>query len=133
MGCRYLEPSDVVQLYFELTGEADQEFDFSQLERAILRPREAVRDYETYPEIDHKAAVLFEELLRARPFPNRNGIVAALAVYTFYGLNGLELRIDDSELVQLAELVEGDEAGTAAQIAVRFGRFSEPLPDPPPD
>jgi prophage maintenance system killer protein len=131
VGCRYLEPSDVIQLYFELTGEADQEVDFVQLERAILRPREGVPGYETYPEMDHKAAVLFEELLRARPFPHRNGIVAALAVYTFYGLNGLELRIDDSELVRLAELVEAGEAGTAAQIAVRFGRFSEQMPDPP--
>jgi death-on-curing protein len=133
VGCRYLEPSDVIHLYFELTGEADQEVDFNALERAILRPREGVPGFDAYPELDHKAAVLFEELLRNRPFVHRNGIVAALAVYLFYGLNGRELRIDDSELVQLAELVERNEAGTAAQVAVRFGRFSKPLPEPPTD
>ena len=131
--CRHLKLSDVVQLYTELTDDQDPTIDFNALEQAVIRPREGFEGYDLYPELDHKAAALFEEIIRARPFPTRNGMVAALAVYTFYGLNGRELAITDAELVELGEWVQEGRAGTTAEIAVRFGRFASHMDEPPVD
>jgi death on curing protein len=127
---RYLLPSDVIRAYEKVAGplEEDDAFSYGDLELAINRPKEAVRDYEVYPGIDEKAAAVFVALVQQRPFPRKNTATAVVAIHAFYGLNGRFLDISDDELWDIAQLAAMYET-TAGQISVRFGRCSVELPD----
>ena len=65
--------------------------DLGLLESAAHRPQTSLLGHDAYPDIHHKAAVLLESIARNHPLLDGNKRLAWMAVFVFYGLNGLDL------------------------------------------
>ncbi len=78
-------------------------------------PSEVEDARDVYPGIHLKAAVLFDELLARRPFMCGNARIALLSAIVFLNLNGLDLRADDRDLI---ELTRSAEAGGMPLLAI---------------
>lgn len=75
---------------------------------------------DAYPEIDQKAAVLLESLVRNHALIDGNKRIGWLATVVFYGLNNIELEAPDDDAYDLVIAVaSGDIAyeETAAHLA----------------
>jgi death on curing protein len=94
--------------------------DFGLLESAVLRPQTTIGGVDAYASIHEKAAALMHSLIRNHPFVDGNKRTAVVAAFTFYLLNGWEIRTQDSDVVALAvDVAEGqlDVAAIAKRLA----------------
>ena len=92
--------------------------DVGLLESAAHRPSTSVWGQEAYPELDLKAAVLLESIVRNHPLVDDNKRLGWLSLVVFYGLNGAELDAPDDEAYDLvvgvaSGVVEPEEAAAA--------------------
>ncbi|GED98827.1 type II toxin-antitoxin system death-on-curing family toxin [Gordonia crocea] len=102
----YLTLEDLLSLVAEL--EIGPIRDLGLLGSAAHRPTTTIYGHEAYPDLDEKAAVLLESLVRNHALVDGNKRIGWLAVVVFYGLNGIELEAPDDEAY---ELVVGVAAG----------------------
>jgi death-on-curing protein len=75
--------------------------DVGLLDSAIHRPQATVYGDEAYPDLDQKAAVLLESLVRNHALIDGNKRIGWLATVVFYGLNNIELEAPDDDAYDL--------------------------------
>lgn len=95
----YLTLEDVLALIEELKVGPIR--DVGLLDSAVHRPRATVFGVDAYPEIDQKAAVLLESLVRNHALIDGNKRIGWLATVVFYGLNDIELEAPDEDAYDL--------------------------------
>lgn len=92
-----------------LTLAADLEVgpvrDLGLLDAAVHRPRAGLYGREAYPDLDAKAAVLLDSVLRNHALVDGNKRLGWLATVVFYGLNGVDLDAPDDEAYDLVMAV----------------------------
>jgi death-on-curing protein len=71
--------------------------DVGLLDSAVHRPQATVYGDDAYPDLDQKAAVLLESLVRNHALIDGNKRVGWLATVVFYGLNNIELEAPDDD------------------------------------
>lgn len=94
--------------------------DIGLLDSAVHRPGATVFGNEAYPELDDKAAVLLESLVRNRALADGNRRLGWLAIVVFYGLNDIALDAPDDAAYDLVIAVASGVASypeVAAQLA----------------
>ena len=85
----YLTLEDLLTLCGSLGGM--QVRDLGLLDSAAHRPTSVLFGAEAYPDLDTKAAVLLESIVRNHPLLDGNKRLGWVAVVVFYGLNDREL------------------------------------------
>ena len=114
----YLTLEDILTLIDDLRVGPIR--DVGLLDSAVHRPQATVFGVDAYPEIDQKAAVLLESLVRNHALMDGNKRIGWLATVVFYGLNGIELEAPDDDAYDLviavaSSAMPNEEA--AAQLA----------------
>ncbi len=118
--------------------------DFGLLESAVLRPQTTIGGVDAYASIHEKAAALMHSLIRNHPVGDGNKRTAVVAAFTFYLLNGWEIRTQDSDVVALRSTspranwtsrrsLSGSPAGPptfAFPTSSRAERAGRPFPEP---
>lgn len=83
--------------------------DVGLLDSAVHRPRVSVFGRDAYPELDTKAAVLLESLVRNHALIDGNKRLGWLAVVVFFGLNDITLDVLDDDAYNLVmAMASGD-------------------------
>lgn len=97
----YLELGDYCEIAAELLGVAPEIIaglpGIGLADSALAVPRAGFGDYETYPNLIEKAAVLVERLARNHPLPDGNKRAAFLSVWLFMEINGRPFTEEDFE------------------------------------
>jgi death on curing protein len=99
--------------------------DLGLLDSAAHRPRSSLVAQDAYPSLDEKAAVLLESIARNHPLIDGNKRLSWMAVYVFYGLNGIELDATEDDAY---DLVIGVSTGAVdyADAASRLATWTRP-------
>ncbi len=114
----YLTTDDLLLIVEELGGL--QVRDFGLLDSAAHRPKATVFGDDAYPDLDTKAAVLLESIVRNHALVDGNKRLSWVATVVFYGINGLTLRAPEDAAYDLViGVAEGriTYAKVAAQLA----------------
>lgn len=114
----YLTLEDVLALIDDL--EVGPIRDVGLLDSAVHRPQATLFGADAYPEIDQKAAVLLESLVRNPALIDGNKRIGWLATVVYYGLNGIELEASDEDAYDLVIAIATSATtygGAAAQLA----------------
>jgi death-on-curing protein len=75
--------------------------DVGLLDSAVHRPQATVYGDDAYPDLDQKAAVLLESLVRNHALIDGNKRIGWLATVVFHGLNNIELEAPDDDAYDL--------------------------------
>lgn len=95
----YLTLEDVLALIEDLGVGPIR--DIGLLDSAVHRPQVTVYGTDAYPDLDQKAAVLLESLVRNHALIDGNNRIGWLATVVFYGLNNIELEAPDDDAYDL--------------------------------
>lgn len=76
--------------------------DLNALESTIAQPQQEVYEVVLYPTIYHKAAILFELLIKNHCFYNGNKRTATMALYTFLDMNHIHLVVSNKEMADMS-------------------------------
>lgn len=95
----YLSLEDLLHLCEALGGL--QVRDLGLLDSAAHRPTSVLFGAEAYPDLDTKAAVLLESIVRNHPLLDGNKRLGWVAVVVFYGLNDQDLDAPDDPAYDL--------------------------------
>ena len=105
MAVQYLSVKELLVLHgktIAATGGSAGIRDESLVESALARPRAGFGDFEAYPDIFSKAAILFEGLIKNHGFVDGNKRTAAVATIIFLSRNGYWLRVGQMALVSFS-------------------------------
>jgi death-on-curing protein len=94
--------------------------DVGLLDSAVHRPQATVYGDDAYPDLDQKAAVLLESLVRNHALIDGNKRIGWLATVVFYGLNNIELEAPDDDAYDLVMAIASGEVAyqeVASRIA----------------
>lgn len=116
----YLTLEDVLALVDDL--EVGPIRDIGLLDSAVHRPQATVFGADAYPEIDQKAAVLLESLVRNHALVDGNKRIGWLATVVFYGLNNIELEAPDNDAYDLVIAITSS-AITYEDAATQLARW----------
>lgn len=108
MAVQYLSLAEVLVLHEQTiaaTGGSQGVRDETLVESAIARPRASYGDYEAYPGIYSKAAVLLEGLIKNHGFVDGNKRIATVTVIIFLKRNGHKLITNQEVIVEFAVAV----------------------------
>jgi len=95
----YLTLEDVLELIEDLGVGPIR--DIGLLDSAVHRPQATVFGTDAYPDLDQKAAVLLESLVRNHALIDGNKRIGWLSTVVFYGLNNIELEAPDDDAYEL--------------------------------
>lgn len=95
----YLTLEDVLALIADLGVGPIR--DIGLLDSAVHRPHVTVFGRDAYPDLDAKAAVLLESVVRNHALVDGNKRLGWLAVVVFYGLNDVNLDAPDDDAYDL--------------------------------
>ena len=101
----YLSPEEVLAIHSELIdryGGSHGIRDLSLLESAVARPRAGFGEFEAYPTIWAKAAVLAHSIIRNHPFIDGNKRTGVTSAILFIERNDYLIESTERELVALA-------------------------------
>jgi death-on-curing protein len=117
----YLEFGDYCRIAAEVLGLAPGRVaelpNISLADSALATPRAGFGDYEAYPTLIEKAAVLVERLARNHPLPDGNKRAAFLAMERFLAANGRPLLDAEPDVdVPMVERIAAGEA-TPSEVA----------------
>ena len=101
----YLSLEDVLTLVDDLCVGPLQ--DVGLLDSAVHRPRVTVFGRDAYPDVDSKAAVLLESVVRHHALVDGDKRLGWLAVVVFYGLNDIILNAPDDDAYDLVIAMAG--------------------------
>jgi death-on-curing protein len=99
--------------------------DLGLLDAAAHRPRTSLMGHNAYPSLDAKAAVLLESITRNHPLIDGNKRLGWLAVFVFYGLNGVDLSAPEDDAYDLVIKVATGTTGYA-DVAVCLAAWARP-------
>ena len=122
---KYLTTDDLLVLVEELGGL--QVRDFGLLDSAAHRPQVTAFGDDAYPDLDTKAAVLLESIVRNHPLVDGNKRLSWVAVVVFYGLNGRDLRAPEDPAYDLVVGVAGGRV-TYTEVATQLASWAAPKP-----
>lgn len=120
---KYLTLEEVLCIHdaiIEKFGGSHGVRDLGLVESAIARPSAGFRDYEAYPDIYIKSAVLAHSILKNHPFIDGNKRTAMMAMEQCLYINGLTIAAKKDEIYQLALNIENnslDETGIAKLLS----------------
>jgi death-on-curing protein len=83
--------------------------DIGLLDSAVHRPQATVYGNDAYLNLDQKAAVLLESLVRNHALIDGNKRIGWLATVVFYGLNNIELEAPDNDAYDLVIAIASGE------------------------
>ncbi|SDX76431.1 death on curing protein [Amycolatopsis xylanica] len=89
MTIEYLTLDDLLTLASDLGVSKVR--DLGLLDAAAHRPQSSLMGQDAYPAIHEKAAVLLESIVRNHPLIDGNKRLSWMAMFVFYGLNGLDV------------------------------------------
>lgn len=116
----YLTLEDILSLIDDLKVGPIR--DVGLLDSAVHRPQATVFGADAYPEIDQKAAVLLESLVRNHALVDGNRRIGWLATVVFYGLNNIELESPDDHAYDLVISIASS-AITYEEAAAHLARW----------
>jgi death-on-curing protein len=99
--------------------------DLGLLDAAAHRPRTSLMGHDAYPTLHEKAAVLLESIARNHPLVDGNKRLAWLALFVFYGLNGVDLTAPEDDAYDLVIKVATGTVGYA-DMAVCLAAWASP-------
>lgn len=111
----YLEFGDYCRIAAEVLGLGPEQIaelpNIGLADSALATPRAGFGDYEAYPNLIEKAAVLVERLARNHPLPDGNKRAAFLSLDRFLAANGRPLLEGDPDVdVPMMERIAGGDA-----------------------
>ena len=120
----HLTTDDLLVLVEELGGLPVR--DFGLLDSAAHRPQATAFGDDEYPDLNTKAAVLLESIVRNHPLVDGNKRLSWVGVVVLYGLNGLALRAPEDPAY---DLVVGVAEGrvTYTEVAIQLASWAIPL------
>lgn len=123
MTVEYLTLEDLLTLAADLG--VPEVRDVGLLDSAAHRPRASVFAQDAYPSLHEKAAVLLESIVRNHPLIDGNKRLGWMAVFSFYGLNGVDLNAPEDDAY---DLVIGVSTGAVdyADAAYRLSAWTRP-------
>ncbi len=90
------------------------------LEAALARPQMTFGGEDLYPDVESKAAALMHSLVMNHPFVDGNKRTGAVVGELFLNLNGVELEVDDDDLVAITlSAARGELSAEALAIWLR--------------
>ncbi|GAB2472354.1 type II toxin-antitoxin system death-on-curing family toxin [Xylanimonas ulmi] len=98
---RYLDLFHLLTLSGSLLGNEPEVRDLGMLESALARPRAAMLGVEAYPSLHLKAAALLDSVVNNHGLVDGNKRAGLVAVFVFYGLNGLDFDAPQDEIFDL--------------------------------
>ena len=101
MDTAHLEIGDLLLAAERILGHPPEIRDRGLLESALHRPQSTWFGEDVYPDLDQKAAVLLESLVRNHALIDGNKRIGWLATVMFYGLNNIELEAPDDDAYDL--------------------------------
>lgn len=107
----YLSPEEILAIHAEIIdryGGLHGLRDLGLLDSAAARPRAGFGDFEAYPSLFEKAAVLLYSLIRNHAFLDGNKRTGVVCTVIFLERNGYHLKITTNTLVQLALDIAND-------------------------
>ena len=116
----YLTLEDVLALIEDLGVGPIR--DVGLLDSAVHRPQATVFGTDAYPDLDQKAAVLLESLVRNHALIDGNKRIGWLATMVFYGLNNIELEAPDDDAYDLVIAIASS-ATTYQDVASHLARW----------
>lgn len=99
MKIEYLSLDDLLTLAADLGVSRIR--DLGLLDAAAHRPRSSLMGQDAYPSLHEKAAVLLESIVRNHPLIDGNKRLGWMAVFVFYGLNGVDLEAPEDDAYEL--------------------------------
>ncbi|UUV29315.1 type II toxin-antitoxin system death-on-curing family toxin [Amycolatopsis roodepoortensis] len=99
MKIEYLSLDDLLTLAADLGVSRIR--DLGLLDAAAHRPQSSLMGQDAYPSLHEKAAVLLESIVRNHPLIDGNKRLGWMAVFVFYGLNGVDLEAPEDDAYEL--------------------------------
>ena len=99
---RYITIGELLRLHgvmIKRYGGSEGVRDLGLIEAAVARPQAGFGDYEAYPDLFMKAAVLLHSLINNHGFIDGNKRTGVTACGAFLSLNGYQLMAEQNELV----------------------------------
>jgi death-on-curing protein len=121
----YLTTDDLFVLAEELGGLVMR--DIGLLDSAAHRPAARVSGDDAYADLDTKAAVLLESIVRNHPLVDGNKRLGWVAVVVFYQLNGVALRAPEDPAYELVIAV-ADGRLTYQEVAAQLAGWVNVTP-----
>lgn len=87
----------------------------ARAESALSAPATGFGEYEKYPSLEEKAAVLCSRVVRNHPLPDGNKRTAFLCMLEFLALNGMSWKSTPSDPDETASAIEQLAAGTLSE------------------
>ena len=108
---KYLSLSEVLRIHSNMIlhyGGSHGVRDLGLVESALNRPRSGFGDYEQYPDIFSKSAVLLHSLLKNHPFLDGNKRTALASCAIFLKRNGYTLKMTKVDGLEFVLNIEND-------------------------
>ena len=116
----YLSLEDLLSLASDLSVGPMR--DLGLLDAAAHRPQVELYGEQAYPDLDTKAAVLLESVVRNHALVDGNKRLGWLATVVFYGLNEVTLEAPDDDAYELVMAVARSEP-TVEAVASALGSW----------
>jgi death-on-curing protein len=120
----FLDLEDLLVIAEIATGGSVLVRDHGLLASALARPQTTVFGEDGYPGLLDKAAALLQSLAGNHALVDGNKRLAWLATYTFLRLNGVDLRTDDAQVVDVVIAVADGTLDEVGDIAKRLEPWS---------
>lgn len=104
---RYLSTSEMIAINWQVALIRNMPFGLLSQEgltEALARPQTRIDDYEPFPTLYEKAAVLMDSLVKNRPFLSGNILTALLAADLLLRLNGILLQTQEGDIEHLQSI-----------------------------
>jgi death-on-curing protein len=121
---RLLDLDDVLHIARRTLGSVEIR-DVGLLESAVARPRASVFGADAYPRLHDKAAALVHSVARNHALVDGNKRLALAVLFTFLGVNGERLTLDDDGAYDLIIAIASGELDDVGEIASRLDRVTE--------
>ncbi|WP_410580424.1 type II toxin-antitoxin system death-on-curing family toxin [Amycolatopsis sp. lyj-108] len=123
MKIEYLTLDDLLTLATDLGVSRVR--DVGLLDAAAHRPQSSLMGQDAYPGLHEKAAVLLESLVRNHPLVDGNKRLGWMAVFVYYGLNGVDLEAPEDDAYELVIAAATGAAGYE-EAAQRLAEWARP-------
>lgn len=99
---KYLSAEDIIKINVMVIGKYSPKepvgiADLNSLQMIIEQPKQEIFGKVLYPDIYSKAAIIWINLIKKRPFYNANKRTAVLALHMFLAMNGFQSNLSLSD------------------------------------
>lgn len=122
----YLDLFQFLTLSTQMLGHEPEVRDMGLLESALARPRAQMLGIEAYPTVHLKAAALLDSVVNNHGLVDGNKRAGLIAVFVFYGLNGLDLDAPNDDIYDLVMAIADGSSRELAAIATTLASWCKP-------